>query len=159
MGSPRGDELRGGSGSDYLWISEQMICKTGVATRNAAYAAGRRSSPDNDYRTFDQVVHEFAHTIDQRYGLDARVQSLYANAPSNLPSEEFAWAVQTWFSTPEYDRNQPGEQEFLEEIFTSRATYNCAELYQTDVQRRHGRAYSRLRAYRFRSARTPVTAN
>ena len=48
-----GDELRGGAGGNYLWISEQMICKRGVQTRNDAYEAGLRDKRDDDDRTFD----------------------------------------------------------------------------------------------------------
>lgn len=59
-----GDFLRGGASPDFLWISEQMMCKTGVATRNAT-----KANTDNAVRTVDQVVHEFGHSIDYNYGL------------------------------------------------------------------------------------------
>src|SRR5690606_5873094 len=76
-GIPQGDDLRGGASNRFLWIEEQMICKTGVATRNAAYDAGLRARPDNTVRTFDQVVHEFSHSIHMNYGLDEEIKGIF----------------------------------------------------------------------------------
>ncbi len=108
-----GDELRGGAAEDYVWLSEQMICKTGVKTRG---------DKDKTTRTFDQVVHEFGHSIDKNFGLTARIQKLHAN--SKQPAEEFAWDVQHWFSAPAGNMAPP-EKAFLGEIFTAQKTFSC----------------------------------
>ncbi|HAC16506.1 MAG TPA: hypothetical protein DCE78_11270, partial [Bacteroidetes bacterium] len=121
-GTPRGDELRGGAGMNYLWITEMMICKEGVATRNQAYEEGRRSSRDNEYREFDEVVHEFGHTIDFRFGLRERILSFYAGGWN--PVEQFPWNIQYWFGTPEGVLSPP-ELLFMEELFSERLSFTC----------------------------------
>ena len=108
-----GDELRGGAARDYLWISEQMICKTGVKTRGPK---------DKEARTFDQVVHEFAHSIEANYGFHDRVNTLFAK--SGNAREAFPWAVQAWFSTPTGNMT-PEVKSFLGEIFSKQKTYAC----------------------------------
>lgn len=115
-GPMSGNFLRGGSGGDYLWIEEQMICKRGVKTRNAD------GTPDNEERTFDQVVHEFAHTIDTKYIPD---QSVNLFGKTDFPAVEgFAWGVQHWFGTPGGTLN-PRQEAVLKDIFTSRVTFSC----------------------------------
>lgn len=112
-----GDFLRGYGGPDALWITEQMICKEGVKTRNAD---GRVK--DNTPRTFDQVVHEFGHSIDFKYIPD---QTLNQFRISKLTSvESFPYTIQFWFGTP--GGTIPANQEaILKELFTSRATFSC----------------------------------
>lgn len=112
-----GDFLRGFGGPDALWITEQMLCKEGVKTRNAD---GRVK--DNTPRTFDQVVHEFGHSIDFKYIPD---QTLNMFRISNLTSvESFPYTIQFWFGTP--GGTIPANQEaILKELFTSRATFSC----------------------------------
>jgi hypothetical protein len=85
--------ILGGASKDFLWITEQMICKTGIETRNKLPGADK----DTSYRSFDQVVHEFAHSIDIIFDLQK------ANGNSRVfdgaigPLEGFAIAVQYWF--------------------------------------------------------------
>ena len=127
-GMDQGDELRGGTTPDYLWIDEQMICKTGVQTRNDAYDAGKRSKRDDTERTFDQVIHEFSHAIAYRFGLQERLNSVYQNgwdAPNH--NEEFPWSIQYWFGTPAGTLSD-GESAFIGEIFSSATTFSC-EMY------------------------------
>ena len=115
-GPMSGNFLRGGSSGEYLWIEEQMICKRGVKTRNAD------GTPDNEERTFDQVVHEFAHTIDTKYIPD---QSVNLFGKSDFPAVEgFAWGIQNWFGTPGGALNSRQEA-VLKDIFTSRTTFTC----------------------------------
>lgn len=115
-GPMSGNFLRGGSGGDYLWIEEQMICKRGVKTRNAD------GTPDDEERTFDQVVHEFAHTIDTKYIPD---QSVNLFGKNDFPAVEgFAWGVQHWFGTPS-GKLSARQEAVLKDIFTSRATFSC----------------------------------
>lgn len=115
-GPMSGNFLRGGSGGEYLWIEEQMICKRGVKTRNAD------GTPDNEERTFDQVVHEFAHTIDTKYIPD---QSVNLFGKSDFPAVEgFAWGIQNWFGTPGGTLS-PRQEAVLKDLFTSRATFSC----------------------------------
>lgn len=115
-GPMSGNFLRGGSGGDYLWIEEQMICKRGVKTRNAD------GTPDDEERTFDQVVHEFAHTIDSKYIPD---QSVNLFGKTDFPAVEgFAWGIQHWFGTPGGTLS-PRQEAVLKDIFTSRTTFSC----------------------------------
>ncbi len=84
------DFYRGFGGPETLWITEQMICKQGVKTRNETGIIR-----DNDVRTLDQVVHEFAHSVDFKYIPD---QTLNLFAPlSSSGVEGFARGVQGWF--------------------------------------------------------------
>jgi hypothetical protein len=126
-GIPQGDDLRGGASNRFLWIEEQMICKTGVATRNAAYDAGLRARPDNTVRTFDQVVHEFSHSIHMNYGLDEEIKGIF-NTSGMSPIERFPWAVQNKFGTPAGNLTA-AEQAYFDKIFASTTTYTC-DLYQ-----------------------------
>jgi WD40 repeat protein/uncharacterized protein YkwD len=124
-GIPKGEELLGGTSQDYLWISEQMICKRGITTHADAYAAGRRTVPDGkDPRTFDQVIHEFAHAIAFRYGLDAQIDTVYAGEAN--PVEKFPQDVQNWFGAPV---GEPARKAFIEGIFSSATEYACEDLY------------------------------
>lgn len=122
MGPPGGDELRGGSGGNHLWISEQMVCKTGVATRNQAYAEGRRSQRDDTYRSFDQVVHEFGHTIDAKYGMRSQIEAFYFGGWN--PVEQFPWSIQAWFETPKQIMT-PRERAYIGDLFASATTFSC----------------------------------
>jgi len=108
----QGDFLRGGASRDYLWISEQMICKTGVATR----------PDDNVTRTFDQVIHEFAHAIHVNYGLEGRIEQIYPDAAQ--PMENFAWGIQHWFNSPGGTLS-PEASAFIGEIFSGKTTFSC----------------------------------
>lgn len=109
-----GDWLRGGATLNYLWIDEQMICKTGVATRGGK---------DTTARTFDQVIHEFGHAISSRLGLDARVNQMLGGQPNAPAGERFAWSVQYWFTSPNgYDQ---AAHPLMVELFTSRAIFSC----------------------------------
>ena len=122
-----GDELRGGANGDFAWVSEQMICKAGVKTRNDAYAAGTRAEPDNGDRTLDQVVHEFAHSIDFRYDLQAKYEhDIFPGAPNFPAVEDWAWGVQHYFRVPDGNLNT-NQLEFLNKLFTGRTTYDCAD--------------------------------
>lgn len=107
-----GDILRGGASRDYLWISEQMICKTGIVTR----------PDDTTTRTFDQVIHEFAHAIHANYGLEGRIEQIYSDAAQ--PMENFAWGIQHWFSSPGGTLS-PEQSAFIGEIFSSSTTFSC----------------------------------
>lgn len=117
-GPTTGDELRSGASTDFLWIDEQMMCKTGAQTRNDAFEAGNRAWRDDTPRTIDQVVHEFAHTIDFRYGLIDQINSIFASS-SMGPVEAFPWAVQGKFGAPAsgWDPLTPAQQAFVDEIF------------------------------------------
>lgn len=126
-GIPQGDDLRGGASQRFLWIEEQMICKTGVATRNAAHKAGLRANPDNSPRTFDQVVHEFSHSIHMNFGLDEEIKRIFNT--SGMPAiERFPWAVQNKFGTPAGTLTD-AEQAYFDKIFSSSTAYTC-DLYQ-----------------------------
>ena len=117
-GKMSGDYLRGGTTKDYLWIDEQMMCKTGVRTRNEA------GMPDNDKRALDQVVHEFAHAIAYRFDLDKTVNENFSSNPGFPATEQFPWSIQYWFGTPA-GRMVPKEEAVIKEIFSSRVSLTC----------------------------------
>jgi len=125
-GKTSGDYLRGGTTEDYLWIDEQMICKTGIVTRNEA------GMPDNEKRTLDQIVHEFAHAIDFRFNLNQTVNSNFNSNPGFPATERFPWAIQNWFGTPAGSLT-PNEETVLKDIFASRISLTC-EGYQPNKQ-------------------------
>lgn len=116
-GESSGDWLRGGTSANWLWIDEQMICKTGVKTRG---------DKDKEQRTFDQVIHEFGHAIAMRYGIsDATLKTAY---PGDYPAvEAFPWNIQHWFGSPKGNGAAAGEK-LVGGIFSSRATFSC-EMY------------------------------
>ena len=91
------NRLRGGSNPSYLWISEQMICAKGVASRNADFIAGRAVTGDDDWRSFDQVVHEMAHSIDRNRKI-TDTEPAYQRVPEKV--EVFAEDVQSFFGVP-----------------------------------------------------------
>ncbi len=111
------DFYRGFGGPDKLLITEQMICKQGVKTRNDTGIIR-----DNDVRTLDQVIHEFAHSIDFKYISDQTLNTFRESGAD--PIEQFAFRVQNWFGAP--SNNIPANQEaVLKNLFTSRATFSC----------------------------------
>ena len=112
-GTMSGDFLRGGTTENFLWIDEQMICKTGVKTRNDA------GTPDNEVRSLDQVVHEFGHAIVYRYKLDGVVISSFKG-----DHERFPWAVQYWFGTPAGNLD-PRAAAVMTEIFSTKVGLKC----------------------------------
>ncbi len=117
MGSNSRNLVRGGANASLLWIEEQMICKAGVKTVNEDYP----DKADYTLRTYDQVIHEFAHAIDQRYKLSQRIQSIFRGG---APAEDFAWAVQRWFGAPGGNL-PPNQAALMKELFTSRTVFSC----------------------------------
>lgn len=125
-GEDKGDELRGGAGRDHLWIDQQMMCATGVQTRNQAHDEGRRAERDDVVRTVDQVVHEFAHSIDARFGLRPRIDSTFPGAYP--PAEAWAGAVQGKFSAPasQWTTLTEPQMAFVNEVFgPDNHTFTC----------------------------------
>lgn len=111
------DFLLGGARGRELWITEQMICKTGVKTRAAI------GKLDKEIRTFDQVVHEFAHSIDMTFDLQKKDNIGTVFNGSIGPVEGFAWGVQHWFGVP--GGTLPDDQKArLSRIFSSRASFS-----------------------------------
>jgi hypothetical protein len=73
-------------------ITEEMMCKNGVHAR----ATDGTDHDDLQYREFDQVVHEFAHALDNGCGMRGR------NTPACFMGrgnevECYAASVQAWF--------------------------------------------------------------
>jgi hypothetical protein len=113
-GSMSGRFLQGGASDNFLWISEQMIVKKGVKIRNDD------GTPDNLYRTFDQVVHEMAHSIDFQLVDDGVVNQFDGNGST---VESFAGRVQSWFGVPA-NQIPPNQEALLKSIFSSRARFS-----------------------------------
>lgn len=123
--------LRGGARPSDIWISEQMICSRGVETRQADYAAGRSTINDENYRSFDQLIHEFAHALHFRLNLDADIKRVYAGKA--MPNEAFAQDVQNWFYAHTPPHFHPGGEALMQSIFQSRTTYSCEGYPQADT--------------------------
>jgi hypothetical protein len=111
------DFLRGGGGPNLVWITEQMICKSGVATRK----------DDTSPRTFDQVIHEFGHTMDFRFDRRKTTEQIYKSQPIQPAEEGFPWAIQGWFGAPANVTilQLPPIRADMEAMFASQTTYDC----------------------------------
>ena len=72
--------------NDYTYITEEMMCQTGVVNRPS----------DNAYRRWDQLTHEYGHLLDFQMGLNGQ------GTPScclGLTTECFAASVSAWYDT------------------------------------------------------------
>ncbi|WP_394793235.1 hypothetical protein [Armatimonas sp.] len=110
-----GEILLGAGGPHFLWICEQLICKKGIKTPE------RRGIVDDSYRTFDQVVHEMAHSIDSQL-VDDPILNQFKGA--GTPVESFAWRVQDWFGVPGRGKIPADQETLLNTVFTSRALFS-----------------------------------
>lgn len=127
QGTSSNDFLRGAGGKEEVWITEQMICKQGTATRNANPSFPK----DNENRTFDQVIHEFAHSIAMQYDFEKDLPKIYAGVSAASPIEAFPQSVQGMFGAPGFlweagnPRRTPKTEALLNGLFTSSVTYSC----------------------------------
>lgn len=117
------DVLLGGAKKTELWVTEQAICKTGIKTRALVGLP-----PDKNTRTFDQVVHEFAHSIDMTFDLQKKnnISEVFkaGSFGSIGPVEGFAWGVQHWFGTPG-GKLSNDQNARLSGIFKSRVSFSA----------------------------------
>jgi len=87
IGATRGGEH---PGHNLTMVTEEMMCRRGVFSRIV------NARPDIGYREFDQVVHEFGHTI------DVFTHQNGGNTPSCAlgdPKECYAASIQAWFNS------------------------------------------------------------
>ncbi len=112
------DVLLGGARKTELWVTEQAICKTGIKTRPLIGLP-----PDKNTRSFDQVVHEFAHSIDFTFDLQNKDNISTVFNTSIGPREGFAIATQSWFGTP-FGKLPSDQNTRLSNIFTSRVSFS-----------------------------------
>lgn len=112
--------MLGGASKDHLWVTEQMICTTGIVGRNNLPGVEK----DTSYRSFDQVVHEFAHSIDEKFDLQkANGNSRVFDGPIG-PVEGFAFAVQYWFGVLNPAGTISAEQRTnLSKVFTTQVDF------------------------------------
>lgn len=113
--------MLGGASKDFLWITEQMICTTGIVGRSNLPGVEK----DTSYRSFDQVVHEFSHCIDMKFGLQgANGNSRVFDMPPIGPVEGFAVAVQYWFGAQNPVGTISAEQRTnLSKVFTTQVDF------------------------------------
>ncbi|MEJ2862733.1 hypothetical protein [Actinomycetospora flava] len=104
-----GETLRGGACTQFCWVDEKLMCATGS---------------DGEARTFDQVVHELAHVVLNRYQLSGA--SRQANPDDPNPRCGFAWAVQHWFGCPDAVLAGP-MRDLVSGVFSSRVTFTCPD--------------------------------
>ncbi len=105
--------LRGGQCGEFCWMDENLICQKG---------------PDDQYRSYDQVIHEFAHAIDWHCQLTdgTKISTVWRNSvnPADTSRCGFPWGVQHWFGAPAGDLT-PAMTTFLEKVFDGRTTFAC----------------------------------
>ena len=120
-GVPAADFYRGGTSPNELWVSEQMICKNGVATRDKAVAEGRSTENDRHDRVVDQIVHEFSHTLQFRFDLEKNEEYLgmFTTNPEVFPGN-----VQNFFGVPA-GQIRSDRQEFIQAMFSESASFSC----------------------------------
>ncbi len=84
-------EIRGGAfhlnKASLCYVTEEMMWKKGVFNRPG----------DEDFRMFDQVVHEFAHIMDDRLGFNS--SNFPQGGLTTGPSEVIAGKIQSWFNS------------------------------------------------------------
>lgn len=120
----QGNELRGGASDQYLWITEQMICKKGVATRQRDYENCRAAAVDNQYRSFDQVVHEMAHSIDRNDEVRKKESAVYGSVSDAV--EGFAQGAQRRFgATPNAAFTTLAREAAMARLFPNAMTFSC----------------------------------
>jgi hypothetical protein len=117
------DFLRGAANDDYLWLDEQMICKAGVVTRNDL--ARKQGTPlDNKARSFDQVVHEMAHSMERRYpSFKASNDIPFSDHPMERV-EGLANGMQNWFGVGG-ELSERQYKHLADNVFTRRVAFRC----------------------------------
>ncbi len=131
-----------GEGSGITLITEELMGRTGVFSR------GFKLPDVTDHSEFDQVVHEFAHTLDDQLFYASKIAA-YAEryypkqcspsaalcsslVPDSRRIEWFPWEVQKWFHSsvvnPESPkrlagRTEVGDRRYLERFFDFRNTW------------------------------------
>ena len=82
--NPEFKTYRGQTDSKIARVTEEMMCRTGVT----------HVPSDKTTRTYDQVVHEFGHSIDRLFGLFSTRQSI-----GMTDVEVFPCVTQAWFDS------------------------------------------------------------
>jgi hypothetical protein len=111
-------DWRGYSG-DATFITEEMMCRTGVVTRGIK---------DQGYREFDQVVHEMSHTLNYQFFKDSNIDnSAGALTWGSNKGEWFPCNMQKWFNSdalPSTRANLPSaEKTYLATFFNDANTW------------------------------------
>lgn len=113
-GQKRGGVIASPGQPNYIfltWVSEEMMCRTGTV---------QKIVNDEIYREFDQVVHEFAHSIDESCNLEAGDNP--ANRLRNDPiltdkkDEWFPDLVQFWFNSRHQDADK--NRQYFERVYS-----------------------------------------
>lgn len=127
---PQFKEWRGGTNDNVARITEEMMCRKGITHR----------PNDTDYRKYDQVIHEFGHTIDIKLGLQAALTDVQGG---KYNAESFPWWVQSWFNCaviwgmngtrPGFRNARPKEAQFMQTLFLANR-----EWFPYEVRRRYG---------------------
>lgn len=84
--NPEFQKYRGGTDQLVARITEEMMCRTGIT----------HLPKDTEYRKYDQVVHEFGHSIHKRFHNEDEIKKLQGG---NFDGCGFAVLVQVWFDT------------------------------------------------------------
>lgn len=88
------ENKRGGSIGTVTLVTEEMMCKTGVISR----------PEDNRYREFDQVVHEWGHTIENALNMHYATDAAYESAVIRDVNarEYFSAIIQRWYLSHDF---------------------------------------------------------
>lgn len=128
---------RGGHYGKVTIVTEEMMCRVGTYSR---YSKGEN---DRTYREFEQVVHEFAHGIDNFCGVNRSYSSI---ATGWVPiSEWFPWKVQAWLNSsqsngPNVNKSTLSTQEknFLSQYFNDLNTWlPPRKLRELELEKNH----------------------
>jgi hypothetical protein len=127
---PEFKEWRGGTNFGVARVTKEMMCRTGITHR----------PDDTTYRKYDQVIHEFGHTIDMRLDLKAELTEVQGGT---YDAESFPWWVQSWFNCAMiwgpngtrsgFSTSRPKEATFVKTLFLANR-----EWFPYEVHRRYG---------------------
>ena len=118
------NDWRGYSGNETV-ITEEMMCRKGTFMRGLK---------DDAYREFEQVVHEYGHTLNYQFFKSFNIDK----NPMSYSGEWFPWQMQTWFNSAQStgasknraSLNQP-TRDFLATIFDEGNTWLPPRLFRT----------------------------
>ncbi len=124
IGFKQANDWRGGTDNRVARITEEMMCRTGVTNRPG----------DKVYREYDQVVHEFGHTIDMRLGLESligQVQKMANTYPrdkqgkykASYNAEQYPYWVQSWYNSDLVGGNNGKREGFIQNKHKAISTF------------------------------------
>ncbi len=141
------NDWRGWSG-DETFFTEEMMTRDGVTMRGAR---------DRSYREFEQVVHEFGHTLSEQYFGARDQQTDWAKGWGQQVKEWYPWQVQYWFNSAQSQGANQARTSLTAEVADYIATMFSAT--NTWLPPRKLRDWETQPAYQFYTPGTFITAS